>query len=419
MAKEEKKSMSVLDACKVLNTRFKKATGGKANILTEASAMPECKRFSMGTMSADYALYGGMALGKIISFSGEEGSGKTLASVQAMAKYQQDYPDRTCVYVDAEGTLPGQWEWMVRMTGLDVSPEKFQRLDCCGLSAEQIFGIIITLENTDNIGLIILDSAPALISQDDIKSIEEQDDFEKDNGQRASIAKPLAKFCRIMQLKLARQGNSLIIINHLRIAGKAHNGAIIYEEPCGHALKFYPSIKIRFAKKSFTKGDDLEVKKSDTDVDGICLTFSVTKSRLGPTNRPGAKLVYRYKTGLDTFFDLVSIITEHEIAERVNAQTWALVDPNTKERYKDENGEELVFRGKANMINYLKEHDDFRAMYEQVVNDYINDTGINISLVDKDLFNKLLDEDELMNDPDKKFYGDELNNMSDGSEDEE
>ena len=146
----------------------------------------------MGTLSADYALYGGLPEGKLVVYAGESGSCKSLLACLGMAQYQKAHPDRTCIYVDAEETLRGQINWFVKMTGLDLDPQKFLRYDCAGKSAEEIFADIIKLQEADNIGMIIIDSAPMLLSQADIDN-----DITKDNGQRASIAKSMGKFLNL------------------------------------------------------------------------------------------------------------------------------------------------------------------------------------------------------------------------------
>ena len=124
------------------------------------------------------------------------------------------------------------------------------------------------------IGMIIIDSAPMLLSQSDLDN-----DIAKDNGQRASIAKPMGKVLKFMIPAIAKADNTLLIINHTRIAGKTFTGANIYTEPCGYALNFYPSVKVRFAARKFTKGDKLDISASqvDSETDGLCATFSVTK----------------------------------------------------------------------------------------------------------------------------------------------
>lgn len=377
---------TVLEIAKSINKAWKNET------ITSGDVIPECERFSMGTLSADFALYGGLPEGKLIVYAGESGSCKSLLACLAMAQYQKAHPDRTCVYVDAEETLVGQIDWFVKMTGLDLDAAKFARYDCSGKSAEEIFSDIIKIQEADNIGMIVIDSAPMLLSQADIDN-----DLTKDNGQRASIAKPMGKFLKFMVPAIARAGNPLLIINHTRIAGTTFTGAKIYTEPCGYALNFYPCIKVRFATRKFTKGDKLDISPSqtDADTDGICATFSVTKNRLGALNRNGAKIIFRFDTGLDTLTDLIEIITKYDIAKKLSVMSWQLVNPLTGEVYYDEEtGEELKFTGKQKMIDYIRDHDKFRAEYEKTVSTYINHSKRDVSLIDEDDLKAILEAEE-------------------------
>lgn len=371
---------SVLEIAKSINKAW------KSDVITSADLIPECERFSMGTLSADYALYGGLPEGKLIVFAGESGSGKSLQAVDAMARYQEKHPDKTNIYVDAEETLRGQLDWFGRMTGLGLDPEKFVRYDCAGKSAEEIFDDIIKLQAADNIGMIVIDSAPMLLSQADIDN-----EIAKDNGQRASIAKSMGKFLKFMIPAIAKRGNPLIIINHTRLAGTTFTGAKIYTEPCGYALNYYPTIKVRFAARKFTKGDKLDISASQADdTDGFCVTFSVTKNRLGALNRNGAKIVYRYATGIDKITDLFEIITKREIA-RLEGNTWFLENPITNEPYLDEDGNPLKCSSKAKLFAYLQDHPDFTTEYEKAVSDYINQAKRDISLIDEEDLAEILE----------------------------
>ena len=379
--------MNVLEIAKSINKAWKNET------ITSGDVLPECRRFSMGTLSADYALYGGLPEGKLVVYAGESGSCKSLLACLAMAQYQKVHPDRTCIYVDAEETLIGQIEWFGKMTGLDYKDQnKFVRYDCSGKSAEEIFDDIVELQKADNIGMIIIDSAPMLLSQADIDN-----NIAKDNGQRASIAKSMGKFLKFMVPAIARAGNPLLIINHTRVAGTTFTGAKIYTEPCGYALNFYPCIKVRFATRKFTKGDklDLSASQTDSETDGICATFSVTKNRLGALNRNGAKIIFRFESGLDTLTDLIEIITKYEIAKRLSTQSWQLVNPLTNEPYYDEEtGEELKFVGKQKMINYIRDHEQFRKNYEEAVSAYINHSKRDISLIDEEDLAQILEAEK-------------------------
>ena len=396
--------MNVLEIAKGINKAWKK------EVITSGDIIPECERFSMGTLSADYALYGGLPEGKLIVYAGESGSCKSLLSALAMAQYQKKHPDRTCIYVDAEETLIGQIGWFSKMTGLVYDdPNRFMRYDCTGKSAEEIFSDIIKLQEADNIGMIVIDSAPMLLSQADIDN-----DITKDNGQRASIAKSMGKFLKFMVPAIARAGNPLLIINHTRIAGTTFTGAKIYTEPCGYALNFYPCIKVRFGQRKFTKGDKIDISASQTDseTDGICATFSVTKNRLGALNRNGAKIIFRFDSGLDTITDLIEIITKYEIAKRISSVTWQLVNPITGEAYLDaDTGEELKFSGKQKMIDYIREHNEFRAQYEKAVSDYINHSKRDISLIDEEDLKMILEAE--------KSVENTINNLRPDNDDDE
>lgn len=400
---------TVLEIAKSINKAWKNET------ITSGDVIPECERFSMGTLSSDFALYGGLPEGKLIVYAGESGSCKSLLACLAMAQYQKAHPDRTCVYVDAEETLVGQIDWFVKMTGLDLDASKFARYDCSGKSAEEIFSDIIKIQEADNIGMIVIDSAPMLLSQADIDN-----DLTKDNGQRASIAKPMGKFLKFMVPAIARSGNPLLIINHTRVAGTTFTGAKIYTEPCGYALNFYPCIKVRFATRKFTKGDKLDISPSqtDADTDGICATFSVTKNRLGALNRNGAKIIFRFETGLDTLTDLIEIITKYEIAKKLSAMSWQLVNPLTGEVYYDEEtGEELKFTGKQKMIDYIRDHDNFRAEYEKAVSTYINHSKRDVSLIDEDDLKAILEAEEgVENSIKNQESSNEINDSNDDSD---
>ena len=70
---------------------------------------------SLGSPGLDFAIYGGIPEGRIVEFSGQEGSGKTTNSFLAAASYQkaeiQRNPDnpRAIVFLDNEGTADPVW----------------------------------------------------------------------------------------------------------------------------------------------------------------------------------------------------------------------------------------------------------------------------------------------------------------------
>ena len=375
---------SVLEISRKINKAWKE------DVLTDGSIIPECPRIPLGTLGADFPLFGGVPLKQITVFAGLEHSGKTLAACQVMAEYQKMFPDNTCIYVDAEGAFGAQKSFLTKMTGLIIDdPSKFLRYDCSGKSGEEIFEDIIQLQQADNIGLIILDSAPALVSQADIDN-----PFTKDNGQRASIAKSLGKFLKQMIMYLPKRNNALIIINQVREAGVTFTGAKIYTEPCGYALKYYPSMKVRFGTRTFTQGDktDISGSKGD-DADGFRLKCSITKNRLGPTNRGGGFLTYRYDSGLDTIGDLLEVALKYEFIRRPTTQSYELINLDTGEIYSDSEGNTLKFVGKAKLIDFINNNPDFREQYVDMLNRNISSASNGRSLLDEETMKEIMDQE--------------------------
>ena len=349
------------------------------------------RRLSFGSVSANYATFGGVPYQKLIVSSGVEHSGKTLGACQLMAQYQHENPGKVCVYVDAENTLRGQEEFLCKMTGLSTEEGKFLRGEVDGMSAEQIFDFIEDLQLKPWIGMIVLDSAPMLIPQEVLDS-----SSTVDKGMRASIAKALGVFIRKMTTLTARVGNILLVINQVRIE-KLHNGAIRYNEPCGYALNYYPSFKMRFGTRKFinAKGEEIADSKA-TEAVGFRISFSTTKSRVGATNRGGGYITYLYDSGMDYLGDLVATATTFGYITAGGA--WiTLTDPLSGEVLTTKGGEPLKFNGKQKLITFLKEHPEFAEKYTERLEQAMSNGG-NISLLaDEDLSVILEQEQQVSN----------------------
>ena len=352
--------MSVLSKAKQLNKDYK-----NDNLATIAITVPKYERLATNCLGLDFPLYGGLPLGRLAVFAGLEHSGKTTAACTAMAAYQHKYPDKTCIYVDVEHSL--DLEFQSAMTGLDLT--KLLYINPENMGGEQILDMILELQDEDDIGMIVLDSIPALVSSRDYDT-----DVGEDKGMSAGIAKPLAKFIKKIIDQLSAKKNILILINQVREAGKTFTGASIYNEPGGHAPKYYASVKVRFGTRTFTKGDKVDLTDGE-DADGFRLKFKITKNKTASTQRGGGFMTYRYDTGLDWRHDLLEIAIKYEFVKRPTNQSYLLVNLNTGETYKDsDTGDELKFRGKQAMLDYFESHVDFQNDYLTMINNYISHT---------------------------------------------
>lgn len=380
----ETKSLSMRDAIKQINKACK-----DWDILGSGNFSQNLKKLDIGSLGVSLPLKGGLPYGQLITAAGIEGAGKSTFAILTMAAYQKENPNKVCVYVDAENTLLTQADYFKTISDIDYSPEHFVRYDCTGRSAEEVFQDLILLQSTDDIGMIVIDSARALISQADLDG-----EFVKDNGQRASVAKPLGKFIKQMIMYLPKRNNILLILNQVNVEKTMFS--TVYTEPAGYALKYFPSLKLRFGTRTYTKGDktDITSSKVDEEVDGIRLHFAITKSRLSNINKEGGFITIRYNKGIDTVFDLIEVALKAGFIQRPNTKTYILVNLNNGEIYKDsETGNELSFGSKDALSDYLNKHSAFVKDYSNMIMQYLNKTKTKVDLIDENIINDLMKQE--------------------------
>lgn len=347
---------SVFELSKKFNKEF-----SDSSLAIRADVTPEYQRLSTGAFGFDYPLYGGLVYGRIATFSGLQHSGKTGAACVALAAYQRANPDKVCVYVDVEHSL--DLKHQVRMTGMD--PEKMIYFNPTTLTGEQILDCILEYQKSDDIGMIVIDSIPALLPAQSLEN-----DMTKDPGMRGTIARSLHRFLVAMSSLVSHTGNILILINQVRVAGTTFTGAPIYKEPGGDAPNYYSSIKVRFGTRTFIKGD--KVDSSDGEgADGYRLKFAITKNKTGPVARGGGFMSFSYDKGMDWMRDLLEIAYKFDFIHRVNNVTYSLIDLETGEIYKDENGNDLTGKRKV-LEDYLANNYEFQNKYLTMLHKFIS-----------------------------------------------
>ena len=346
---------NVLEIAKKLNKEYK-----TDKLAMVANIKPNYERLSTGALGLDYPLFGGLPLGRICVFSGLQHSGKSTAACAVLAAYQRRFPERMCVYVDVEHSL--DLKFQAAMCGIDIS--KLLYIDPVGLSGEQICDLIIELQKGDNIGLIVLDSLPALIPQAVLEN-----DMTKDAGMRGTMAKKLYPFLAVMQSEITAKNNMLICINQVRDDGKTFTGIQKWKEPCGGAPQFYSSVSVRFGTRKFTKDDDMDAcgAQNGEGADGFRLQFKIMKNKTAPCNRGGGFMTFRYASGMDWLHDLLEIAIGFNFIPRLNNVTYQLVNLETGEPLYTDDGREL--KGKtADLIEYIKTNIPFQAQYLAMLN---------------------------------------------------
>lgn len=352
--------MGVLEKSIKLNKEF-----GDLTLGIKADVNPTYKRMPTGALGLDYPLYGGLPLGRIVTFAGLFHSGKTTAACMALSAYQRAYPDKVCVFVDVEHCLDR--EFQARMTGMDLT--KLLYVNPKTLTGEQVLDYVLELQKEPDIGMIVLDSLPALLP-----SAALENDLEKDPGMRGTIAKTLHRFLATMSNLVSQSGNILLCINQVRISGYSFTGAPIYSEPCGQAPQYYSSIKVRFGTRTFIKADSKGKLVNDSsdgeNAVGFRLKFSITKNKCGPVARGGGFLSFSYDTGFMWLDDLMEIASKFGFIQ-VNGSYCTLVNLETGEVYVGEDGKPI--KGYMRELKeYLRENTGFQKEYLGMLNRHIS-----------------------------------------------
>ena len=363
---------SILETVKKLNKEYK-----TDNLIIKSNILPHYERLATSALGMDYPLFGGLPLGRICIYSGLQHSGKTTAACCEMAAYQRKFPDRVCVFVDVEHSL--DLKFQANMNGLDLDKLYYVNVPA-GMSGEQVCDLIVELQKSDDIGMIVLDSLPALTPAAVLES-----DLTEDKGMRGTMAKKLYPFLTEMQALLAEKNNILICINQVRDDGKTFTGIQKWKEPCGGAPQFLSSVSVRFGTRKFTLGDNMDACGSTNGegADGFRLQFKIMKNKTAPCNRGGGFITYRYATGLDWVNDLLEIALAFDFIKRLNNVTYQLINLETGEVYTDENGN-LLQGKKADLLDYIKTNIPFQTKYLAMLNRYISASD--------DTYGSLLDE---------------------------
>lgn len=319
---------------------------------------------SLGSPSLDFCIYGGVPEGRIVEFSGPEGSGKTTNAFLAAASYQRaevkrnpENP-RSIVFLDNEGTLDR--EWAAKM-GYDISedatvPTILIRPEA--QSAEEIFDMALDMLKTGEVGLLIFDSIATLVPmQIADESMEKQ--------QMGGIAKALTRFANTAIGLLRKYKATLIAINQVRENIGGYGPAL--STPGGRAWKHACSMRLMFKRGAFFDEDGNELTTSAESPAGHIIDMAVLKTKTCRWDRKLGHAHLNYTRGVDIVQDTIDVALHLGFIDNSAQGMYKLVDPETGALMIDEDGNEIKIRGKKNVATYFREHtDQWRKLYDMV-----------------------------------------------------
>lgn len=331
----------------------------------------------------NYSTYGGIPRGQITEFFGNPGGGKTSTSIDlcknahrifneeyhaqisalrersvkekaALAELSEleDRGPKRVLYVDLEHSFDSDWA-----RKLGVLPGSIDIMQPPDVVAEDLLQTVQELIETGELGLVVLDSVPSLITRQEL---------EKKYGERtvASLAGLLTIFCRKIVSLLKRYDTTFIFINQIR---DNMDNPYVVNTPGGKALKFYCSLRIEF--KIGTPVDFLgnELPSNAENPAGHIITAKIVKQKSAPWDRKNASYYLMAQSGIEIEMDFAQLAVKKYGVIRKAGAWFTVCDPYTGEVLEDEKGLPVKLNGMSKVLDFLKLNPD----YFKKVQDYI------------------------------------------------
>lgn len=307
-----------------------------------------CERIPFTSPRMNWCTFGGIPTGKLIEFFGVEHGGKTTTALDIIANYQQMDGARKVLYVDAENTLDTTWA-----KKLGVKVDEIIMFSPTTQSAEEIFQFILEAVDSGEIGLWVLDSIPALSSQQELS----KDLTEKTY---AGISGPLSVFCRKVEKSMKLHNCTGIGINQVRDDLNAMFAGAV-KTPGGKAWKHFCSVRMEFSRGKFFDADGNDMKMNADSPAGNYIVMSMIKNKSCPPTRRTGFYTLNYEFGIDYLRDLIDIAIYNGIIEK-SGSWYNIIDIETGELLEKMQGMNRVYE-------YLEnpEHEDVLSAIENLV----------------------------------------------------
>lgn len=321
----------------------------KDEAFTKGMPVYEYERIPFTSPRMNYLTYGGMPLGRLIEFYGEEGGGKTTTALDQVANFQNKYPDKEVLYVDAENTLDIEWATKI---GVDV--EAINLYQPKTESAEYVLQVIKDAVATGEVGMWILDSVPCLTAEKDLgKEL-------TDDARVGGVSGLMTRFCREIVGPCAKMNCTGIIINQVRdkinstIPGQKNT-------PGGRALKHFCTARIEFVKGEYLDENGKHLSRSSGAPNSQKIMVNMVKTKFCRPDRHVGQYTINYDIGIDYITDLIEQAMYFDIIEKSGAW-FTIVNPETGEVLQDK------IQGQNNVHKMLDDNEDLMRTVEELVN---------------------------------------------------
>lgn len=318
----------------------------KEDLLHKGIAEYDYERIPFTSPRLNYMTFGGIPMGKLIEFYGEEHGGKTTTCLDIVANYQNmesmkadenpDYVQKTVVYADLENTLDVVW---AQKLGVDV--DNMYIFNPTNQGAETIFERLLAMIETGEIGLMIIDSIGVMVSNQALeKSVEERT--------YGGIAMALTNFSKKAEMLCHKYKCTIIGINQMRADLNSQFGGMTTTG--GQAWKHNVSVRLEFRMGKYIdeKGNDLT--RGAENPAGNYVLVSMKKNKTCPPTRRTGFYTLNYANGIDYLKDLVEVAIKFNLIDKSGAW-YSIIDPETGEQAEKLQGAYRVYEYLENVEN--------------------------------------------------------------------
>ena len=360
----------------------------KEEIVARGIPRIETQKIPFSSPRANYMLYGGIPRGRIVEFAGEENGGKTTTALDIVANAQKLFQEeweneiteleaidkkkkeqqsrldyikargpKQIVYADCENTLDEEW---ARKLGVDT--DKLILLKPQSQTAEQIFEMLLQMIDTDEVGLVVIDSLGVMLSAQAYEKTMEEKTY-------GGIAAALTLFSKKAELLCAKYNCTLIGINQMREDMNSPYGGMITTG--GKGWKHNCSMRLMFQKGVYIDERGNDLKRNAESPAGNLVMINIAKTKVCKPDRRVGFYTLRYDSGIDIIADTVEVALRYGIIQQ--AGSWFnFVDIDTGEIITDDEGEVIKLQGKPNVIKYLEDNQYLLEEITNKINDKIN-----------------------------------------------
>jgi len=302
---------------------------------------------STGSSMLDLAIsnrpHGGLPVGKMIEFSGLEGTGKSLISAHIVANTQKK--DGIAVYIDTENAAaPEFWKSL----GVNIKNMLYVQAE----TVEDIFDnmekmiAVVRKSNKDRILTIIIDSVAAASCK-----TEQESDHGKD-GYATTKSIVISKAMRKITNMIGKQKVLTVFTNQLRQNLNAMAFGDKWVVPGGKSLPYHCSVRVRL--------NNVGKLKTGVEVIGNKCKAVVVKNRMGPPQKQTEFDIY-YDSGIADYASWIKVMKDNKLITQGGAYY----------TYKPNVGEPIKFQTK-DFVDMVENDENLKnEIYKKICDSFI------------------------------------------------